>query len=103
MSDRPRLEQFRIMFDRDDLAEIKNYAKAADQSFSMWIEEAVKDRLDSRDFNKIPVKKGDERVRVSLLRGLVEEIEASFPVDDLKIWVKEAIQMKIHAIKKEAL
>ena len=96
MSDKPKLEQLRIMFDSDDIKKIKAHAQAADQSLSIWIEEAVKERLESGDINRIPVKKGDERLRVSLLRGLIDEIENSGAVSDIKIWVKEAIQMKLH-------
>lgn len=98
MSDKPKLEQIRIMFNRDDLKSIKAQAKFMDQPLSIWIEEAVKDRLESGDLNRIPVKKGDERLRVSLSQGLIEEIENSGAVSDIKIWVKEAIQMKLHRL-----
>lgn len=94
MTEKKRIKQIRIIFSQEEIDRIKTYAQKEDKSMSLWIEEAIKQRLSSGKFDRIYFEKGDIQLRISIQEEIIEQIEKTVNPQDIKLWIKETIYLK---------
>lgn len=91
-----KFKQIKIWFLDSDLDRIKAAAKSEGvQHMSVWIEQAIEDRLKNGDDKSFEVPAGNQRLRISLSSNLINSIEEKKGERDLKVWIKEAVYLKL--------